>query len=173
MTEPNEAWTAYRALQLLVDAQVARDLERGTGLSMADYEVLAAVVATAKDEECVRVSRLAARMNWAHGRLSRQAGRMERRGLVAREACELDGRGDDVLLTEAGRQAYEEATPVYWGAVRRHFTDLLTPAQTASLVGIASRVTESRSCSTHKGERPAGTRGEEAPGVPGGRPLGK
>ncbi|MEU8798330.1 MarR family transcriptional regulator [Spirillospora sp. NPDC048819] len=136
MTEPREAWAAYRALQLMVDAEIARDLERESGLSMADYEVLAAAVSMAGEEECVRVSRLAGRMHWAHSRLSRQLGRMERRGMIAREACELDGRGDDVLVTEAGRRVYEDAAPAYWESVRRHFTDLLTPEQLATLTEI-------------------------------------
>ncbi|XRQ09551.1 MarR family winged helix-turn-helix transcriptional regulator [Actinomadura welshii] len=137
MTEPREAWAAYRALQLTVDAAVARDLERDSRLSMADFEVLAAVVAVAGEEQCVRVGRLADGMGWAHSRLSRQLGRMDRRGLIAREACDLDGRGDDILLTDTGRQAYEAAAPAFWRSVRRHFSDLLTPRQLAALTEIS------------------------------------
>ncbi|GAA4083007.1 MarR family winged helix-turn-helix transcriptional regulator [Nonomuraea soli] len=135
-----DAWAAYRRLQLLVDAEVARDLERDSGLSMADYEVLAAAAGLASAETCVRVGGLAAKLQWAHGRLSRQLGRMERRGLIAREACELDGRGDDVLLTGAGRQAYEEATPGHLASIERHFGRALTGAQLAALVDIERAV---------------------------------
>ncbi|GAA0585518.1 MarR family winged helix-turn-helix transcriptional regulator [Actinomadura livida] len=139
-----EAWRAYRRLQLLVDAEVARDLERASGLSLPDHEVLAAVVEMAGGEHCIRVGRLTARMGWAHARLSRQLGRMERRGLIAREPCELDGRGDDVLLTDAGRDAYERAAPAHAASVERHLTGLLTPEQLDVLIGIEQTIADRR-----------------------------
>lgn len=125
------AWTAYRALRLVLDARVAHDLEAETGLSMADFEVLAETDAVLRDpaEHCVRVNALASRMRWSNSRLSRQLGRMQQRGLITREACELDGRGDDVVLTEAGRQAIEGAKQVHAALVRTHFADLLSDDQ--------------------------------------------
>ena len=76
MTDDRTAWAAYRALQPLVDARVARDLERESGISMADYEVLEAVCEMATRETCVRVRALGTQMRWAPSRLSRQLGRM-------------------------------------------------------------------------------------------------
>ncbi|MFE7801726.1 MarR family winged helix-turn-helix transcriptional regulator [Nocardia sp. NPDC057440] len=138
------AWAAYRRLPLLVDTEIARDLESGTGLSMPDYDVLTAVTEMAAEEECVRVSGLAARMHWPHSRLSRQLGRMERRGLIAREPCERDGRGDDVVLAEPGRQALAAAGPVHLASVHRRFLDLLTPEQLAALTGIEETIARHR-----------------------------
>ncbi|MFI6712772.1 MarR family winged helix-turn-helix transcriptional regulator [Nonomuraea sp. NPDC050478] len=135
-----QAWAAYRRLHLLVDAEIARDLERDTGLSMADYEVLDAVAAMSDGEHCIRVNGLTARMNWAHSRLSRQLGRMERRGLIARQACELDGRGDDVALTESGRQVYAEAAPAHLASIHRHFTASLSAQQLEALIGIEQTI---------------------------------
>ncbi|MFG1944855.1 MarR family winged helix-turn-helix transcriptional regulator [Nonomuraea sp. NPDC048826] len=145
MTRPAyDAWAAYRRLQLLVDVEVARDLEKESGLSMPDYEVLSAVAELASTQMCVRVGGLAARLQWAHGRLSRQLGRMEGRGLIARESCELDGRGDDVLLTEAGRRTYEEATPAHLASIDRHFGRALSAGQLAALVDIEQAVSAAR-----------------------------
>ncbi|TXK38195.1 MarR family transcriptional regulator [Nonomuraea sp. C10] len=138
-----QAWAAYRRLHLLVDAEIARDLERDTGLSMADYEVLDAVAALSDDEHCIRVNGLTARMNWAHSRLSRQLGRMERRGLIARQACELDGRGDDVVLTESGRQVYAEAAPAHLASIHRHFTASLSAQQLEALISIEQTISAS------------------------------
>lgn len=125
------AWSAYRALRQVLDAQVARDLEAETSLSMADFEVLAETAAVLRDpgEHCVRVNALATRMHWSNSRLSRQLGRMQQRGLVTREACELDGRGDDVVLTDAGRRAMDAATPVYLASVRGRFASLLSDGE--------------------------------------------
>lgn len=148
------AWAAYRGLRLALDAQIARDLEAGTGLSVPDFDVLAAVRAVAEPSaagswlvpltptdprpgartaHCVRVVALANRMGWSRSRISRQLGRMERRGLIARVPCELDGRGDDVELTDTGRRALDDAEPRVIGAVHSHFTEALTEPQLAAL----------------------------------------
>ncbi|WP_436771310.1 MarR family winged helix-turn-helix transcriptional regulator [Yinghuangia sp. YIM S09857] len=130
------AWDAYRRLHQLVDTEVARDLEQQSGLSMPDYEVLAALADMATPDSCIRVRRLAAHLHWAHSRLSRHLGRMEARGLIAREPCERDGRGDDVVLTAEGREAYDRATPGYRASVRRHFSGPLSTDQRSALVAI-------------------------------------
>ncbi|MFG1797372.1 MarR family winged helix-turn-helix transcriptional regulator [Nocardia sp. NPDC049149] len=140
----DDGWAAYRRLRLLVDAEIARDLERDTGLSMPDYEVLTAVAELAATEACVRVSGLAAHMYWPHSRLSRQLGRMEQRGLIAREPCERDGRGQDILLAAAGRQALDAATPAHRESIRQRFTDLLTPAQLTAIAGIEQTIERHR-----------------------------
>jgi DNA-binding MarR family transcriptional regulator len=165
------AWTAYRTLRLALDARLARELEDRSAVSMPDVDVLAAVramadgagtdgagtdgagtdgwpVALAPDPRpdartahCVRVAALADRMGWSRSRLSRQLGRMERRGLIARVPCELDGRGDDVELTAAGRAALDTAEPVLVDAVRVHFAEALTEPQLAALTAICEALT--------------------------------
>ncbi|CAM4410327.1 MarR family transcriptional regulator [Nocardia ninae] len=130
------AWLAYRRLHERVDAEIARDLERECGLSMPDYDVLAALTELESPDTCIRVRGLAAHLSWAHSRLSRQLGRMEQRGLIAREPCERDGRGDDVLLTKSGRETVETAAPTYNSSVRDRFTVRLTPQQLAALIEI-------------------------------------
>ncbi|MGV9412473.1 MarR family winged helix-turn-helix transcriptional regulator [Nocardia sp. NPDC003693] len=139
-----DAWHAYRRLHLFADAEIARELEQDTGLSMPDYEVLTGIDDLWTPDSCVRVRGLAAHLHWPHSRLSRQLGRMEKRGLIAREACERDGRGDDVLLTEAGRTALRDATPAHRASIARHFTDLLTPAQLTALTEIEQAVARNR-----------------------------
>jgi DNA-binding MarR family transcriptional regulator len=157
-----QAWAAYRTVRLVLDARVARDLEAGTGLSMPDFDVLAAVRALAdppapgswlvplsptgprpgaRTAHCVRVAALADRMGWSRSRLSRQLGRMERRSHVARVPCELDGRGDDVELTDAGRRALDGAEPVVIASVQTHFTGALTDAQLGALTEICDALT--------------------------------
>ncbi|MEV6274428.1 MarR family transcriptional regulator [Nocardia sp. NPDC051832] len=140
MVESLQAWTAYRRLRELVDAEVARELERSAGLSMPDYEILATLVELTSPDDCIRVRGLAERMLWPHSRLSRQLGRMEQRGLIAREACERDGRGDDVVLTDAGRQAHADAAPGHHAVIRARFTDLLSERQLQSLIAIERQI---------------------------------
>ncbi|MEU8897626.1 MarR family transcriptional regulator [Nocardia sp. NPDC048505] len=142
MVEAMQAWSAYRRLREQVDTEVARELERAAGLSMPDYEILATLVELTSPDDCIRVRGLAERMLWPHSRLSRQLGRMEQRGLIAREACERDGRGDDVVLTDAGRRAYTDATPGHHAAIRACFTDLLSDRQLQTLVAIERQIAD-------------------------------
>jgi DNA-binding MarR family transcriptional regulator len=86
------------------------------------------------------VAALADRMRWSRSRLSRQLGRMERRGLIARVPCQLDGRGDDVEITEVGRRALAAAEPVLAATVRGHLTAGLDAADRAALARIAAAV---------------------------------
>jgi DNA-binding MarR family transcriptional regulator len=132
------AWIGYRRMRLLLDAQVARDLQQDSGLSDADYDVLSAL-ADAKDHS-QQLTALSARMLWSKSRLSRHIGRMEARGLVVRRGHADDGRRADVVLTDHGTQVLVEAAPHHVESVRQHFIDLLTEDQLWLLGDIADTV---------------------------------
>jgi DNA-binding MarR family transcriptional regulator len=131
-------WLGYRRMRLLLDAQIARDLQRDSGLSDPDYDVLSSLSAMAGHRW--RLTWLAERMQWSKSRLSRHIARMEQRGLVVREGVDGDARGSDVVLTSAGLRAIEEAAPDHVASVRRHFIDLLTPEEQEVLARVAERV---------------------------------
>jgi DNA-binding MarR family transcriptional regulator len=132
------AWIGYRRMRLLLDAEVARDLQQACGLSMADYDVLSTLMDA--PEHRARVSALAARMMWSKSRLSRHLTRMQVRGLVVRDEDPAGPRGTDVILTEQGRRAIVEAAPEHVESVRKHFIDLLTEDQLHQFAQLAETV---------------------------------
>ena len=136
--EEERAWRAYRRMRTLLDLQIARDLTRDSHLSESDYDVLSTL--TEKPGRSWRASELAARLLWSTSRLAHHAGRMERRGLIARGECAEDGRGATVTLTDAGWAALQAAAPAHVASVRRHFIDLLTPAEVQTLADVAGKV---------------------------------
>jgi DNA-binding MarR family transcriptional regulator len=136
--DEQRAWRAYRRMVLLVDAEVARELTRDSGLSMPDYQVLSAL-SEADDQRC-RLSELAMNMQWSASRLSHHVSRMEQRGLVRRADCASDARGAFVVVTEQGLNAIRRAAPDHVASVRRHLVDLLTPEQVAALTEIGETV---------------------------------
>ncbi|PSL02410.1 MarR family transcriptional regulator [Haloactinopolyspora alba] len=138
--DEQRAWQDYRQLKRLLDAQLARDLVRDTGLSEADYDALSTL--TEVDGQRWRASELAARLEWSTSRLAHHIGRMERRGLVARENCDTDGRGAMITLTEEGLQTIRRAAPAHVASVRHHFVDRLTPEQLEQLSDIARSVVD-------------------------------
>lgn len=139
LTAPQErAWRRYRRMRTLLDLQIARDLNRDSGLSEADYDVLSTL--SEKPDSRWRARDLAAQLLWSTSRLAHHLGRMEQRGLVARQPCADDARGALISLTEQGRAILREAAPPHVVSVRRHMIDLLTPEEIAALDAIAGKV---------------------------------
>jgi DNA-binding MarR family transcriptional regulator len=136
--DEQRAWRGYRRMRALLDLQLARDLMRDSGLSEADYDVLSTLGET--DGHRMRLTELAAGMLWSKSRLSHHIGRMEQRGLVAREPCDDDGRGSMVVLTASGLKAIDAAAPRHVESVRRHFVDRIEPDELAALDALSHRV---------------------------------
>jgi DNA-binding MarR family transcriptional regulator len=138
--DEQRAWRSYRRMKTLVDAATARDLMADSALSASDYDVLSTL--TEAEGHRWRAGDLAARLLWSTSRLSHQVARMERRGLVAREESRHDRRAAVVALTPAGLETIEQAAPAHIASVRRHFVDVLTSAELATLAKLAAKVVE-------------------------------
>ena len=138
--EEEKAWRGFVALRIGLVGHLARQLAQDSGITEAEFEVL--VVVSEAPGQRIRSRDLGKALNWERSRLSHQITRMEERGMVAREQCENDARGFDVVLTKAGLKAIQGAAPAHLEGVRHCFIDLLTPAQMKTLSSIAEVVTE-------------------------------
>jgi len=132
------AWMSYQRMRVRLAGRLSRELARETGLSDADFEILAHL-AEAPDES-VRSLALRCGLEWEKSRLSHQLRRMEQRGLVTREACAEDNRGAVVRVTDEGRRLADEARRVHDRAVQRYVVDVLTPGQLDALGDIAETI---------------------------------
>lgn len=133
------AWRGHLRMSWLVAAAIERDLRRA-GLSHPDYYVL--VQLSEAPEHRMRMTDLAAGIQWSKSRVSHQVDRMEQRGLVRREECPSDARGAFACLTPAGLRAIQSAAPDHVESVRRHLLDALTREQLESLGEISDAVIE-------------------------------
>jgi len=138
--DEEKAWRGFVALRIGLVGYLARQLAQECGITEAEFEVL--VVVSEAPGQRIRSRELGKALNWERSRLSHQIARMEERGMVAREQCENDARGFDVLLTKVGLKAIQAAAPKHLEAVRHCFIDLLTPAQMKALANIADVVGE-------------------------------
>ena len=145
MTEPRwldareqRAWRGLREMEMRLGAEVGRRLAAASGLSVQDYGVL--VVLTSQPDGSIRSYELAARLGWEKSRLSHHIGRMQRRGLVTKQRCEVDRRGWFVAITPQGRSEIEAAAPGHLEDVRELFVDLLEPAQLDDVADITETV---------------------------------
>jgi len=123
---PREAsvWQKYRDLKRELQIAQDRQLVLDSGLSGADYALLAPL--SEAPDGLVRARELGLAVGWERSRLSHQISRMEKRGLVAREECSEDARGSMIRLTPAGRAAIESAAPQHVETVRQYFFDPLS-----------------------------------------------
>ena len=132
------AWRQFIDMQAEVRGRLGSRLQRTTGLSEADYEVL--VNLSEAPDGVLRPTELGGATNWEKSRLSHHVRRMEERGLVERMSCPTDGRGSLVAITPAGRKAIEQAAPQHVADVRELFIAALTPAQLDALAEISETV---------------------------------
>jgi DNA-binding MarR family transcriptional regulator len=103
--------------------QFDADLQREHRLSHTEY-VAMDWLAEAPDRT-LGLSDLAARCQQSLSAISRTVGRLEAQGLVRREQSTRDARAYNAVLTEAGLQRYNEATPTHNVSLRRYLFDNL------------------------------------------------
>ena len=133
----DRAWRAYMHAHHQLVVQLNRGLQE-SGLSGADYEVLAVLSALDRDRMPARDLRNA--LGWEKSRVSHQLRRMQKDGLISREPNAHDARSTMVCLLQTGRAAIEKAAPRHVEDVRRNFIDLLTPAELDMLATLNERV---------------------------------
>ncbi|WP_405800226.1 MarR family winged helix-turn-helix transcriptional regulator [Streptomyces sp. NBC_01506] len=133
-----EIWATYRKLGRELQRVQDQQLQRDSSISAADYALLAPLSET--PDGVLRARELGAEVGWERSRLSHQISRMEKRGLVVREACEDDARGSMVRLTEQGRRTIEAAAPGHVEIVRQMFFDPLDADEMETLGEFLTRI---------------------------------
>lgn len=135
--EELRAWQGFRRMTRTLDARLARELTRDSGLSMQDYDVLSALTDTPHHRWSAKD--LGAHLLWTPSRLSHHLDRMQRRELVRREPS-AEGRFNDVVLTPHGLDAIRAAAPAHVEAVRHSFIDHLAPKELATFARISDTI---------------------------------
>jgi DNA-binding MarR family transcriptional regulator len=133
----DRAWRAFIHAHHQLEVHLNRRLQ-GSGLSGADYEVLALL--SALDGDRMPAHALCATLGWEKSRLSHQVRRMQKDGLISRAPNPDDARSTMVCLLPAGRAAIEQAAPRHVEDVRRNFIDLMTPAELDVFAALHERI---------------------------------
>lgn len=134
----DQAWRAFKHASYQLDARLGRHLLQDSGLTEADYQVLAVLSEHSTDR--MPAQELRATLTWEKSRLSHQVRGMQKRGLIAREPNPDDARSVMVRLLPAGRRAIEAAAPMHVDRVREYFIDLFTPAELDTIATLNERV---------------------------------
>lgn len=131
-------WRAYIESSQRLFTQLEEDLRATSELSFPDYHVL--VLLSEAPGQRLRMGELASRLVFSPSRLTYQISTMARRGLVARQSCPQDRRGQEAVLTAAGLLALREAAPHHLASVRAHLMDDLDDAEIACLTRVFERL---------------------------------
>jgi DNA-binding MarR family transcriptional regulator len=125
--EEQTAWRSFVEMHHLLERHLVRHLQQDFDISDSDFELL--VNLSEAPSGRLRAFELGHATQWEKSRMSHHLSRMEKRGLVRREAS--DARYPDVVLTETGRAAIAASAPANAARVRELFIDVVGPERLA------------------------------------------
>ncbi len=139
LTDTQQAfWRTFIESSWALHTRLEDDLRATTGLSMADYHVM--VVLSEAPGHRLRMGELAGRLVFSPSRLTYHISSMVKRGLVRKQACPEDGRGQEAVLTDAGMAALEAAAPMHLKTVRDSFIDHVDDEELAVIGRVFARI---------------------------------
>ena len=133
-----EAWRSFLRAHATLMRQLDTDLEKKTGLALADFDVLAQLALAGGE---MRMTDLAARALISRSGMTRRVARLVDEGLVRRADTDADRRGVVVVLTEAGVVRLTETAPVHLRGVSDLFVARLDQKELAVLKSVMDKVT--------------------------------
>ena len=133
-----EAWSALLRAHATLMRQLETDLERETGLALADFDVLAQLAVAGGE---LRMTELAAKALISRSGMTRRVARLVEEGLVRRANTDADARGVVVALTDAGVARLTETAPVHARGVADLFVGKLDDQELAVLETALDKVT--------------------------------
>jgi DNA-binding MarR family transcriptional regulator len=132
-----DAWVSLLQAHASLMRRLESDLERETGLALADFDVLAQLARAGGE---MRMTELAARALISRSGMTRRVTRLVEEGLVRRADADADGRGVVVALTDAGLARLAETAPVHARGISKLFVAQLDDQELAILEGALSKV---------------------------------
>jgi DNA-binding MarR family transcriptional regulator len=131
-----EAWIGLMRAQQRVLAAIEKDFKAAELPPLGWYDVLWELVKTGR----LRPFEIEARTLLAQYNLSRLIDRLEKEGLVRREAYDDDARGCWVVVTEAGKAMRALMWETYSQSIERHVGAKLSEAEATELAKLLSRL---------------------------------
>jgi DNA-binding MarR family transcriptional regulator len=132
------AWRTFLRAHASVTRRLEADLLEEHQLPLASYDVLVQLV-EAPDRR-LRMTELADRVLLSRSGLTRLVDRLEREGVVRREACETDARGLFAVLTDAGFARLKTAAPTHLRGIEDYVVSRLDDAELAVLGALLGRL---------------------------------
>jgi DNA-binding MarR family transcriptional regulator len=119
------AWRGMLRIHTALIRALDAELDAAHGLPLTSYDVL--IYLQHAPRKRLRMAELADSVLLSRSGVTRLVDRLEREGLLVRDACDDDGRGLYAVLTRKGEEVLERARPTHLAGVRerflRHFSE--------------------------------------------------
>jgi DNA-binding MarR family transcriptional regulator len=132
-----KAWIRLVRARHAVVSRLEADSKAAGALPIEWYDVLWDLE---RHDGGVRPFELEERLLFAQYNLSRLIDRLVDAGLVRREVCPTDKRGQMLFITEAGRKARKATWPHYARGMNKHLGDKLTEAEAEKLAALLGKL---------------------------------
>ncbi len=132
------AWTSLLRAHATLLRQLEGDLEKETGLALADFDVVAQLAVAGG---ALRMTELADRALISRSGMTRRVARLVEVGLVRRASADADARGVVVALTDLGVARLTETAPVHARGISDLFVARLDDQELAVLQSALDKVT--------------------------------
>jgi DNA-binding MarR family transcriptional regulator len=133
-----DAWRGLLRVHSALVKALDAELLAGHDLPLTSYEVL--INLQAAPDHRRRMAELAEGVLLSRSGMTRLVDRLEREGLLERDACDSDGRGTFAVLTDKGEALLSEARRTHLDGVRERFLQHFSPAELEQLAGYWNRV---------------------------------
>jgi DNA-binding MarR family transcriptional regulator len=133
-----KAWTRLVRARETVLGAIERDLKAADCPPLAWYDVLLELVRAPQGR--LRPFEIEKETLLAQYNLSRLLDRLERAGLVTREPCDDDGRGQWAVITDKGRAAQARTWKIYAKSIQRHVGEKLDDKAAVALADLLGRL---------------------------------
>ena len=133
-----KAWTRLIRARDQVLGAIEQDLKAADCPPLAWYDVLLELLRAADGR--LRPFEIERETLLAQYNLSRLLDRLEKEGLVAREPCQDDARGQGVVITDKGRAVQARTWKVYARAIQKHVGEKLDDKAAATLDELLGRL---------------------------------
>jgi DNA-binding MarR family transcriptional regulator len=133
-----QPWIVFLRAHAAVSRALEAELEAEQSMSLADYEAL--IQLAHADGRRLRMSELADRMILTRSGISRLVDRLEAGRYVERVACSTDARGAFAVLTDAGYERLQAASPTHLRGVDEHFLRAIPQADREAFVRVLTDI---------------------------------
>lgn len=134
------AWRTFITAHARLIETIDRELTAADCVPLHWYDVLVELVEA--PERRLRMSDLARKVVLSRSGLTRLVDKLEKAGLLLRQASPEDGRGAYAVLTEAGHNALRKAWPIYAQGIQTHFAHYLSADEAQIFANVLTRILE-------------------------------
>jgi DNA-binding MarR family transcriptional regulator len=132
------AWRGLLRVHTALVRQLDAELDAAHALPLTSYDVL--IYLQSAPGKRLRMAELADSVLLSRSGVTRLVDRLEREGLLVRDACVDDGRGLFAVLTDKGEELLARARPTHLAGVRERFLRHFSEDELRTLAQLWERV---------------------------------